>query len=88
MKTMRDYTKEKVRVLIKAYLLTNNNSECTANEIADWINNNNFGLRTTITANNIGKLLKSAGINRHNHIFNDIYVCKGNPYTYKVLEGE
>ena len=81
---MRDYTKEKVRVLIKAYLLTNNNNECTANEIADWINNNNFGLRTTITANNIGKLLKSAGINRRGHIFSDVYVCKGHPSTYSI----
>lgn len=83
---MRDYTKEKLKVLIKAYLLTHN-KECTANEIARWINFNNLGINADVSANSIARILQSAGINRKGHIFNDIKVNKGNgkPNTYELI---
>ena len=68
-------------------MINNKGKECTAKEIAEWINYNNFSLGTTITSSNISNLLKSAGINRHSHIYNDVYVCKGNPNTYIIGDG-
>ena len=55
---IRDDELLKVKVLIKAFLLTHNGRH-TAGEIARWINGNNFGLVHGVTATEIGVIIKN-----------------------------
>lgn len=44
----KDYTKVKIRTLIKAYLVMNKGKKCTANQISEWINSEWFGMNKTL----------------------------------------
>lgn len=65
---------EKVKGIIKCFLITNKGKWFTAKEIVDFIVTHNFGLGNyVVSTHNIGKLL----IHPYG-IFSDIEVVKGN----------
>ena len=55
---IRDDELLKVKVLIKAYLVTHPGKH-TAGEIARWINGNNFGIVHGVTATEVGIIIKN-----------------------------
>ena len=55
---LRDDELLKVKVLIKAFLVTHTGKH-TAGEIARWINSNNFGIVHGVTATEIGVIIKN-----------------------------
>ena len=44
----KDYTKVKLRTLIKAYLVMNKGKKCTAKQISEWINSEWFGMNKAL----------------------------------------
>ena len=62
----------KLYTLIKAYLVFHKGKKCTAKEISEWINGNNFCLnRTLVNGSLIGRLLYK-GMHNRNHILSEV----------------
>jgi hypothetical protein len=56
----KDYTKVKIRTLIKAYLVMNKGKKCTAKQISEWINSEWFGMnRSLVNPRVIAKMIKT-----------------------------
>ena len=66
---MRD---TKLRTLIKAYLVFHRGKRCTAKEISEWINSNNFCLNRNVVNPNIIARLIYAGKYSPSHILYDV----------------
>ena len=82
---IRDDELLKVRVLIKAYLVTHPGKH-TAGEIARWINANNIGLVHGVTPTEIGLIIKnySSSNNFMKSIFSKTRFPNGGPKEYYV----
>ncbi|MBP5699253.1 MAG: hypothetical protein J6W71_00135, partial [Methanobrevibacter sp.] len=74
----RNIVDTKIRTLIKAYLTFNKGKKCTASEIADFVNCNDFGLNQySLHPTRVSNMINSAKYYR-SHILSDIRVEKIN----------
>ena len=78
----KDYSKVKIRVLIKAYLVMNKGKKCTAKQISEWINANWFGMnRSLVNPNVIGRMINTERYQRSN-ILSELETEKVNGLSY------
>lgn len=81
-KVKSDMTKIKVRTLLKAYCTMNKNKPITCAEVSNWINTNNFGLKTKVDARYIGILVKAE--THKSTILGDINIVSRKPITFEL----
>ena len=63
----KEYTKVRIRVLIKAYLVFNKGKRCTAKMISEWINSEWFGMnRSLVNPNIVARMINSERQQRGN----------------------
>lgn len=81
-KVKSDMTKIKIRTLLKAYCSMNKNKPIKCAEVSNWINTNDFGLKTKVDARYIGVLVKAE--TNKSTILGDITLISRNPTTFML----
>ena len=74
----REVIDTKIRTLIKAYLTFNKGKKCTAKEIAEFVNNGDFGLNQySLHPTRVSNMINSAKYYK-SHILSEINIEKIN----------
>lgn len=85
---VKDITRIKVRLLIKAFLVMNRGKEVNSQEIADWINNNHFGLgQFSVNRQQVNVWIRG-NKNQINSIFKELEIRKDGSYVFYKLPKE
>lgn len=78
----KEYTKVRIRVLIKAYLVFNKGKRCTAKMISEWINSHRFGLNGKAVYPKTISYHISQGKYNPSNILNEVNVEKKHNLNY------
>ena len=82
----KDYTKVKIRTLIKAYLVMNKGKKCTAKQISEWINSEWFGMnRSLVNSRVIANMIKTERWQKAN-ILSELKLEKVDGLSYYWVE--
>lgn len=82
----KEYSKVKVRTLIKAYLVFNKGKHCTAKQISEWINSEWFGLnRSLVNPRVVARMISNDRYQRSN-ILSEVNVEKVNGLSMYWVE--
>jgi hypothetical protein len=82
----KEYTKVRIRVLIKAYLVFNQGKRCTAKMISEWINSEWFGMnRSLVNPRVIAKMIKTERWQKAN-ILSELKLEKVDGLSYYWVE--
>ena len=82
----KEYTKVRIRVLIKAYLVFNKGKRCTAKMISEWINSEWFGMnRSLVNPRTIARMISSERCQKAN-ILSEVQCEKVHNLSYYWVE--
>lgn len=82
-----DFTRVKVRLLIKSYLVMNQGRVVTGKHIADFINHNNFGLSGfCVDHSTVNRFIRMTN-HKAQDLFRNVELIDGSPVGYRLPWG-